>query len=233
MVKLAQSHQETGRFVSYSWGDRNDVRVGPLRLAMDPIQVIELEDHDDVNTIRDRLITAQSARVLLVIPWDSPSLRRPVDLQVVQRCGETNGIDVAIVSSEGEVRTAAHDVGLPAFRSVDAAQRKAHWHKTHDEEDELKPWTPSKRKRREAERAAVERNQVVAQTARRHPAWIALKIGIFVLALLVVMFAALAIIPNAQITLVPQSTKITASINVIRRSRSERGRSVDGARAVE
>ena len=36
---------------------------------MDPIQVIELEDHDDVNTIRDRLITAQSARVLLVIPW--------------------------------------------------------------------------------------------------------------------------------------------------------------------
>ena len=182
---------------------------------MDPIQVIELEDHDDVNTIRDRLITAQSARVLLVIPWDSPSLRRSVDLQVVQRCGETYGIEVAIVSSEAEVRTAAHDVGLPAFRSVSAAQHKTHWHKVHDDDDELKPWTPSKRKRREAERAAVERNQAVVQTARRHPAWIALKIGIFVLALLVVVFAALAIVPDAQITLVPQSTKITASINVL------------------
>ena len=180
---------------------------------MDPIQVIELEDHDDVNTIRDRLITAQSTRVLLVVPWDSPSLRKPVDLQVVRRCGEAHGIDVAIVSSENEVRTAAHDAGLPAFQSVSAAQGKTHWHKAHDDEDELKPWTPSKRKRREAERAAVERNQVVVQTARRHPAWSALKIGIFVLALLVVMFAALAIIPNAQITLVPQSTKITASIN--------------------
>jgi hypothetical protein len=182
---------------------------------MEPIQVIELEDHDDVNTIRDRLLTAQSPRVLLVIPWDSPSLRKPVDMQVVRRAGETNGIEVAIVSSEGEVRAAAHDVGLPAFRSVNAAQRKARWHKFHDDEDELKPWSPSKRKRREAERAAVERNQVVAQTARRHPAWIALKIGIFVLALLVVAFAALAIIPNAQITLVPQSTKITAAINVL------------------
>jgi hypothetical protein len=53
------------------------------------------------------------------------------------------------------------------------------------------------------------------QVARRHPAWIAVKIGIFVLAVLVVAFAALAIIPNAQITLVPQSTKITAAINVI------------------
>ena len=59
---------------------------------MDSIQVIELEDHDDVNTIRDRLLTAQTPRVLLVIPWDSPSLRKPVDLQVVQRFGEVNGI---------------------------------------------------------------------------------------------------------------------------------------------
>ena len=181
---------------------------------MDPIQVIELEDHDDINTIRDRLITAQNPRVLLVIPWDSPSLRKPVDLQVVRRCGEANGIEVAIVSTEREIRAAARDVGLPAFQSVHAAQRKRRWHKTHDEDDELKPWTPSKRKRREAERAAVERNQVVVQTARRHPAWIALKIGIFVLALLVVIFAALAIVPQAQITLVPQSTKINASINV-------------------
>jgi hypothetical protein len=188
---------------------------------MEPIQVIELEDHDDVNTVRDRLMTAQSPRVLLVIPWDSPSLRKPVDLQVVRRCGETNGIEVAVVSTESEVRAAAHDVGLPAFRSVDAAQRKTRWRKTHDDEDELKPWTPSKRKRREAERAAVERNQAVVQTARRHPAWIALKIGIFVLALLVVAFAALAIIPNARITLVPQSTKITASINVLADSQAE------------
>ena len=134
-------------------------------MPWNPIQVIELEDHDDVNTIRDRLLTAQSPRVLLVIPWDSPALRKPVDLQVVQRSGEANGIEVAIVSTEGEIRTAAHEVGLPAFRSVDAAQRKARWHKTHDEEDELKPWTPSKRKRREAERAAVERNQAVAQVS--------------------------------------------------------------------
>ena len=105
---------------------------------MDQIQVIELEDHDDVNTIRDRLLTAQSSRVLLVIPWDSPALRTPVDMQVVRRCGEANGIEVAITSTEGEVRAAAHDVGLPAFRSVDAAQRKTRWHKVHDDEDELK-----------------------------------------------------------------------------------------------
>ncbi len=153
--------------------------------------------------------------MLLVIPWDSPSLRKLVDMQVVARFGEANGIDVAIVSSEGEIRTAAHDADLPAFRSVNAAQRKAQWHKPHAEDDELGPWTPSKRKRREAQRAAVERDRADAQANRRHPAWIALKIGIFIAVLLVFVFAALAIIPNAEIVLVPQSTKITAAINVI------------------
>jgi len=188
---------------------------------MNPIQVIELEDHDNIDTIRDRLLTAQSPRVLLVIPWDSPSLRKPVDLQVVQRFGAANGIDVAIVSTEGVIRAAAHEVGLPAFRSVNAAHRKARWHKPHDEDDELAPWTPSRRKRREAQRAAVERDQADAQGRRRHPAWIALKIGIFVAVLLVFVFAALTIIPNAQIVLVPQSTKITAAINVIADPKAE------------
>jgi len=182
---------------------------------MNPIQIIELEDHDNVDTIRDRILTADSARVLLVVPWDSPSLRKLVDMQVVTRFGEANGIDVAIVSTEGEIRTAAHDAGLPAFRSVNAAQRKAQWHKPHAEDDELEPWAPSKRKRREAQRAAVERDRANAQANRRHPAWIALKIGVFIAVLLVFVFAALAIIPHAEIVLVPQSTKITATINVI------------------
>jgi hypothetical protein len=182
---------------------------------MNPIQIIELEDHDNIDTIRDRILTADSPRVLLVVPWDSPSLRKPVDLQVVARFGEANGIDVAIVSTEGEIRTAAHDADLPAYRSVGAAQRKKQWHKPHAEDDELEQWSPSKRKRREAQRAAVERDQADAQAQRRHPAWIALKIGIFIAVLLVFVFAALAIIPNAQIVLVPQSTKITAAINVI------------------
>src|SRR5512134_4096265 len=108
--------------------------------SMDPIQVIELEDHDDVNTIRDRLTTAQNPRVLLVIPWDSPSLRKPVDLQVVQRFGEAHGIEVAIVSTEGDLRTAAREAGLPAFSSVNAAQQKRRWRRHVDEEDELTPW---------------------------------------------------------------------------------------------
>ena len=182
---------------------------------METPQVINLEEHDDSYTIRDRLDTAQSTRVVLVLPWDCAALRSQVDLQVVERYAIANGIEVAIVSPEGEIRTAAREAGLPAFRSVNAAQRKRVWQRPHIEDEELKPWTPSRRKRREAQRAAVERDQADAQARRRHPAWIAVKIGIFVLALLVIAFAAAVIVPSAQITLVPQSTRIVANITVI------------------
>ena len=182
---------------------------------MDPLHVIEIEEHDDIHSIRDRLDTAQSARVALVLPWDSAALRSQVDLQVVQRCAAACGTEVAIVSPEGEIRMAAREAGLPAFGSVKAAQRQRRWHRPHAEDDELKPWMPSKRKRREAQRAAIERDQADAQARRRHPAWIAVKIGIFVLALLVILFAAAAIVPSAQIMLVPQSTRITADITLI------------------
>jgi hypothetical protein len=182
---------------------------------MESLQIIEIEEHDDIHSIRDRLDTAQSKRVALVLPWDCAALRSQVDLQVVQRYAAASGMEIAIVSPEGEIRTAAREVGLPAFRSASTAQRKQTWSRPHADDDELKPWTPSRRKRREAQRAAIERDQADAQARRRHPAWIAVKIGIFVLALLVVVFAAAAIVPSAQITLVPQSTRITADITVI------------------
>lgn len=195
---------------------RPQVRVALYgAIIVEPLQVIELEEHDDIHSVRDRIGTAQSERVALVLPWDSSALRQQVDLQVVQRYAEANGIEVGIVSPESDVRTAAREVGLPAFRSLRAAQRAARWHKPHAEDDELKPWTPSKRKRREAQRAAIERDQADAQARRRHPAWIAVKIAIFIFALLVIVLATLIIVPSAQIKLVPQSTKITSAINVI------------------
>lgn len=178
-------------------------------------QIIKLDEHDDVHSIRDRIATAQSPRVILVVPWDSPVLRKSVDLQIVRRFAETSKIEVAIVSTESDIRTAAREAGLPAFRSVEAAQRKTRWHKLIDEEDELVPWQPSPRKKREARRAAVERDQADAQARRRHPAWRAIKYGLVVIVLIVLIGAAFAIIPHAEIVFVPRSTQIIASINVV------------------
>ncbi|MFN8595430.1 MAG: baseplate J/gp47 family protein [Anaerolineae bacterium] len=177
--------------------------------------ILELEDYDDIHSIRDRLALIAEGRVILVVPWDSPSLRKSVDLHVIKRFAETNKLEVALVSTEGEIRMSARELGLPVFRSVEAAQRKAQWHKPVDEDDELKPWQPSARKRREAQRAAEERNQADVQARKRHPAWQLVKVLLLLIVLVVLSVAAVAIIPSAEITLVPSSQQIVVTINVI------------------
>lgn len=178
--------------------------------------IIELDEHDDIHTVRDRLATANDPRVILVVPWDSPVLRQTVDLHIVRRFAEVQHIEVAIVSPDGEVRTTVRETGLPVFRSVEAAQRKTRWHKSANEDDEEdKPWQPSIRKTREARRAAVERDRADVQVRKRHPAWRIVKLPLMLIVLVVLIGAALVIIPQAQITLVPSSTRLIVTINII------------------
>ena len=179
-------------------------------------QLIELDEHDDIHTVRDRLATATRPRVVLVVPWDAPVLRQTVDLNLVRRFAETHQMEVAIVSPEGEVRTTAREAGLPVFRSAEAAQRKTRWHKSPDEEaEDEKPWQPSARKTREARRAAIERDQSDVQVRKRHPAWRILKFALVLIVLVVLAGAALIIIPQAEITLVPRSTQLIVTLNII------------------
>ncbi len=183
---------------------------------MNQIRVIELDEHDDIHSIRDRIATAQSPRVILVVPWDSAVLRKPIDLQIVKRFAAVNQIGVALISSEMEVRTTAHECGLPAFRSVDAARQAAPWPlRPHDDEDELAPWKPSERKRREAQRAAIERDQADAQARKRPPIWRLIKYSLIPVVLIALLVLAVAIIPQADIVFVPRSAQIIANVNVI------------------
>lgn len=178
-------------------------------------QIIELTEHDDVSTVRDRLALAQSPRVLLVLPWDSPVLRKMVDLQMVQRFAQANHLEVGIVSEESEVRSTAQEAGLAAFRSIDSAQRKQKWNKPIDEEDELAPWKPSLKRKREAGQAAVERDRATAQARHRSPYWRILKYALIVVVVLTLIISAVAIVPSAEIVLVPRTTQLVANVNVI------------------
>ena len=82
-------------------------------------QIIYLEPDEDVLSIRDRIETAEAKRVLLVVPPYSDVLTRRVDLQVIQRRSAQAGIEVALVTDDGEIRSQAREVGLPVFDSID------------------------------------------------------------------------------------------------------------------
>ena len=86
-------------------------------------QIIYLEPTDDIISIRDRVDMAEAKRVLLVVPPYSNVLTRRVDLQVVQRRAAQAGIDVALVTEDGVIRSQARELGLPVFDSIAAGKR--------------------------------------------------------------------------------------------------------------
>lgn len=86
--------------------------------------VIQLEEHDDIISVRDKMSWSKSGRILLVLPNRSRAFRRRLDLVLVQRYGQELGARVGLVTRTREVADNAHHLGIPVFESADAAQLK-------------------------------------------------------------------------------------------------------------
>ena len=87
-------------------------------------QVIQLDSHDDVTSVRDKMSWAKTERVLLVFPHRSRILARTLDLRLLQRHAATLGAQLAIMARSDELRRAAEELGIPAFATAASAQRQ-------------------------------------------------------------------------------------------------------------
>lgn len=88
-------------------------------------QIIALESHDDLISVRDRLSWAKTPRILLIWPKGEPVDLRPLDLRVLQRHADSLGAQLAIVTRGDAIRRQAEALGLPVFDSSATAQREA------------------------------------------------------------------------------------------------------------
>jgi Baseplate J-like protein len=101
-------------------------------------QVIKLDSHDDVTSVRDKMSWAKTERILLVFPRRFRILARTLDLRLLQRHAATLGALLAIVSRSDDQRRSAEELNIPAFVRIASAQRKT-W------EREKAPGKPSRR----------------------------------------------------------------------------------------
>jgi hypothetical protein len=85
--------------------------------------IIQLEEHDDVITVQDRLAWAKSARVVLIWPEEGRILTRLLDLVLVQRAGRQQGQQVGLVTHDPQVVEHARELGIPVFRNQKRALR--------------------------------------------------------------------------------------------------------------
>ena len=85
-------------------------------------QIIQLEPYDDSISVKDKMGWSQTGRVALVWPPRGHLMDRRLDLVLLQRHSRSLGVQIALVTSDPEVRFQADQSGIPVFRSVRKAQ---------------------------------------------------------------------------------------------------------------
>jgi hypothetical protein len=166
-------------------------------------QIITLESHDDLISVRDRLSWAKTPRILLVWPKFEKVTLRQADLKILHRHASTLGAQLGLVTRIRQARADAEALGIPVFESTGEAQRVA-W-----------PRVKHRKWRRHASRLLEKREQVSAgreaETWHAHPATriIAFAIGVLSVLSIVALF-----IPRAQVTLKPVTKMQTVELSV-------------------
>ena len=167
-------------------------------------QIITLESHDDLISVRDRLSWAKTPRILLVWPKYEKVTLRQVDLKVLQRHASTLGAQLGLVTRRRRVREDAESLGIPVFESTGQAQRVV--------------W-PKPRRRRLPRHTPVKvlhekRSQLppAEEVWRAHPV---VRVGAFVLGVLAVLVLVALFIPRASVQLTPISKTQSVALPVV------------------
>lgn len=157
-------------------------------------QIITLESHDDLISVRDRMSWAKTPRILLVWPKYEKVTLRQVDLKVLQRHATSLGAQLGLVTRTRRVRADAEALDIPVFVSTREAQRVA--------------WPALRRRRLPGHAPRKELRGKRNQLPALEEAWRALpavRVSAFIIGVLSVFVLLALFIPRAQVTLKPVS----------------------------
>ena len=158
-------------------------------------QIITLESHDDLISVRDRMSWAKTPRILLVWPKYEKVTLRQVDLKVLQRHAAALGAQLGLVTRARRVRQDAESLRIPVFESSGQAQRVA-WPKPRRRRWPHRPPRKDLRDLRQEHLAASEEGW------RAHPIT---RVAAFLLGVASVLVLVALFIPRAQVQLHPES----------------------------
>lgn len=159
-------------------------------------QLVHLEPHDDLISIRDKMAWAKTPRILLVWPRAEHVDVRPLDLQLLRRHAGSLGAELGLVTRDGEIRAAARHMNLPVFSSTGEAQRRRWPARTHG-----RPQRRFARLDLRALRATLPGGAELFDSSHMSPSGgePATRLAIFAAGVLAVLIVALVFVPSAEI----------------------------------
>ncbi len=167
--------------------------------------VIQLEVHDDVISIKDKMAWQSCQRMILVWPKHGKILHNELELVLLNREAKTLGAELVLVSHHPVVREWALDSNLPLYASISAAE-KAPWKRST-----LRSLVNKVPKGVEAIKAIKEK---LPQQSSKKPAT-HLESGLAILLSLAALIALfIVIIPKAEITYYPVITPQEVEIRI-------------------
>ena len=86
-------------------------------------QIIKLEEHDDLISIRDKMGWGKTGRILLVWPETGRLALSRLDLTLLQRHSQTLGAQLGLINRDGEIRQQADELGIPTYKNLHKAQQ--------------------------------------------------------------------------------------------------------------
>ena len=167
-------------------------------------QIITLESHDDLISVRDKLSWAKTPRILLVWPKYEKVTLRLLDLKVLQRHAVSLGAQLGLVTRRANVRRDAESLAIPVFDSTAAAQK------------DLWP-LPASKSPRTPRAPRRDLRQIRDDVYEREPAWrtsLVGRIAAFAVGVSAVLAVAGLFVPRATVTLFPESQVQSAIIPV-------------------
>ena len=158
-------------------------------------QVIQLDPHDDGISVRDKMSWAKTERILLVYPRRSRILARTLDLRLLQRHAVWLGAQLAIVAQLEDIRSVAREMGIPIFKTIAIAQRRAWGEKPAIEVPVRRTQQPDLR-------------QMRREVFPEEPRWrnmLGVRLLFFSLAVVAVLVLVLLFLPSATVKLTPKT----------------------------
>jgi hypothetical protein len=181
-------------------------------------QIITLESHDDLISVRDKLAWAKTPRILLVWPKYAKVNLRLLDLKVLQRHAGSLGAQLGLVTRRIKVRRDAESLGIPVFASTTKAQRDA--------------WPDSAPRKRRVPRPPRRDLRTLRDEANpKESSWrtsLPGRVLTFTVGVLAVLALAGVFIPHATLTLYPE-TKTQSVVIPVAAGRSTQNVSISGS----
>lgn len=158
--------------------------------------ILKVEIYDDTASIRDKITWCKSERILLVIPKQKKTFPARVELEIIERCANENGAQLAIVTRNSITREFAESLGIRVFPSVTDAEG-GDWGNRELNQRDVKPL--------KGKDAILEMRDEIPDNSSDRSFNQVIKLSLLVILCFLVLYLAVFALPSATVILYPES----------------------------